>query len=258
MKPLGRFPFGAPVQPCGDQRPNPCDAFVIGAYPSAVHVRWVPPRSSGLRPISALAVDNEPTVFWDGADADDRVETWKSRYFQPSWGEVSTARLNGPSGAWLRSNILDPLRAAGAESQFVTDCLTTYRLSTGASTRLNDTYEPLASKTAELESADLQRHPSEAQIVREVLSTQRERLTGQVAAARPKVIVTLGNAASRVISNLAGVPGSGTLTTDGYGTPSKVSIAGIDLSWVALVHPATPPVWQERHQAWLSTDRITF
>jgi uracil-DNA glycosylase len=257
MKHLGRFPFGAPVQPCGDQRPDPCDAVVLGAYPSAVHVRWVPPRSSGLRP-SALAIDNEPTVFWDGADADEHVETWRNQYFQPAWGEVSTARLNGPSGSWLRSNILDPLRAAGAESQFITDCLTTYRLSTGASTRLSDTYEPMARKTADLESADLQPHPSEAQIVREALSTQRERLTGQIAAARPRVIVTLGSAASRVISSLAGVPGSATLKADSYGAASSISIAGIDLSWVALVHPATPPVWQERHQAWLSADGLAF
>lgn len=258
MTDLGRFPFGAPVQPCGDRQPDPCDAVVLGAYPSAVHVRWAPPRASGFRPISALAVDNEPTVFWDGADADDRVNAWKEQYFDPAWGDVSTARLNGPSGSWLRSNILDPLSAAGAENQFVTDCLTTYRLSTGAAARLNDTYEPMAKDTLGLGSADLQPHPSETQIVREALETQRERLNGQIAAARPSVVVTLGNAASRVISNLAGVAGPGTLTQDGYGMPSTVTVSGIELSWVALVHPATPAVWQGRHQAWLSSRGFTF
>ena len=253
MTDLGRFPFGAPVQPCGDQRPERCDAFVLGAYPSAVHVRWVPPRASGRRPISALAVDNEPRVFWDGSDADQRVERWKNQYFDPAWGEVSTARLNGPSGSWLRSNILDPLSAAGAGSHVLTDCLTTYRLSTGAAARLRDTYEPMARETSGLQSADLQPHPSEAEIVREALDTQGERITGQIAASRPRVIVTLGNAASRVITRLAGAAGSGKLTADGYGRPLPLSVAGIDLSWIALVHPAAPAVWQGRHQAWLSS-----
>ncbi|WP_183098721.1 uracil-DNA glycosylase family protein [Nocardioides pelophilus] len=258
MTDLGTFPFGAPVQHCGDRQPDPCDAFVLGAYPSAIHVRWVPPRSSGLGPVSALAVDNEPAVFWDGSDADERVKTWEDQYFDPAWGKVSTARLNGPSGAWLSSNILDPLTAAGAGSHFVTDCLTTYRLSTGAAARLNDTYEPMAKKTSGLRNADLKPHPGEAQIVREALESQRERLNRQIAAARPRVIVTLGNAASRVIASFAGAAVSGKLTQDGYGRPSIVTLAGIELSWIALVHPATPTVWQRRHQAWLSGQGFTF
>ncbi len=258
MTNLGRFPFGAPVLPCGDQRPEPCDAFVLGAYPSAVHVRWVPPRASGCRPISALAVDNEPMVFWDGSDADERVKTWAEEYFDPARGEVSTARLNGPSGSWLCSNILGPLGAAGVHSHFVTDCLTTYRLSTGAAARLYETYEPMAKDTSGLRSADLQPHPSEAQIVREALETQGERLSGQIAAARPTVIVTLGNAASRVLTSLAGSAGPGKLTHDGCGMASTVTVGGIKLSWIALVHPATPAVWQARHQAWLSSRGFSF
>ena len=79
MTNVGRFPFGAPVLPCGVELPEPCDGFVLGAYPSAVHVRWTPPKTTGLKPISALAIDNEPTVFWDGSDAEDRVERWKAQ-----------------------------------------------------------------------------------------------------------------------------------------------------------------------------------
>lgn len=252
MTSLGRFPFGAPVLPCGDELPERCDVVVLGAYPSAIHVRWVPPLATGLKPISALAVDNEPSVFWDGSDADERVHAWKKRYFDPTWGDVTAARLNGPSGSWLRSNVLDPLSNAGAASAFVTDCLTTYRLSTGAAARLGDTYERMAEETAGLESADLERHPSEAQIVREALQIQAERLRGQVAAARPKMIVTLGNAASRVVNILSGASGKGTLVPDVYGVPSKVAVSGVQTSWVALVHPATPPVWQARHQDWLA------
>jgi hypothetical protein len=254
MTNLGRFPFGAPVQPCGDEMPEQCDAFVLGAYPSAIHVRWVPPRPTGLRPISALAVDNEPTVFWDGSDADDRVAAWKDRYFNPVWGDVTPARLNGPSGAWLRCNVLDPLNSAGAVSQFVTDCLTTYRLSTGASSRLTDTYERMVRETDGLESAELEQHPSEAQIVQEALQTPTARLTEQLAAARPRVIVTLGNAASRVVNGLSGAGGKGTLRPDVYGRAKEITTSNLCVSWVALVHPATPRRWQARHQEWLSDE----
>jgi hypothetical protein len=205
-----------------------------------------------------LAVDNEPAVFWDGADADQRVDAWRAKYFDPRWGEVSTAALNGPSGSWLRTNILDPLRAAGAEQYFITDCLTTYRLSSGAAARLSDTYEPFVRQTAGLPSADLLPHPSEAQIVREALTHQSDRLTAQIAAARPRVLVTLGNAASRVIASMSRTPGTGKLTPDKYGQPSKANISGSQFDWIAMVHPATPAVWQERHQEWLGGAPFSF
>jgi len=205
-----------------------------------------------------LAVDNEPTVFWNGSDADQRVDAWQAKYFDPSWGEVSTATLNGPSGSWLRSNILDPLRAAGAVSHFITDCLTTYRLSSGASARLIDTYEPMVRQTSGLPSANLLPHPIEAQIVREALKYQAERLTAQIAAARPRVVVTLGNAASRVIAGLSQTGGTGKLTQDGYGEPSTLYISGAQSVWIALVHPATPAVWQARHQEWLAGKGFQF
>lgn len=254
MTDLGRFPFGAPVLPCGADSPDRCDALVLGAYPSAIHVRWVPPKATGLKPISALAVDNEPTVFWDGADADTRVRAWSERHFNPAWGDVAPARLNGPSGSWLRSNVLDPLSAAGAGDQFITDCLTTYRLSSGAALRLADTYEPMVERTDDLESAALLSHPSESQIVREALQTQTARLTDQIASASPRVIVTLGNAAARVMTHLCGqTADDGTLRPDGYGQARAVTVSGRRLAWVSLVHPATPPIWQARHRDWLSS-----
>ena len=258
MTNLGRFPFGAPVLPCGAELPEPCDAFVLGAYPSAVHVRWTPPKTTGLKPISALAIDNEPSVFWDGSDAQDRVERWKAQYFDPAWGNVAPAALNGPSGAWLRTHILDPLGAADVGSHFVTDCLTTYRLSTGAASRLHDTYQRMVEQTPGLESAQLQDHPSETQIVQESLQAQATRLTNQIVAAQPQLIITLGNAAARVINSLAGRGGRGTLTPDTYGHSVDVTISRTRTKWVALVHPATPPLWQTRHQQWLASSGFSL
>jgi hypothetical protein len=254
---LGRFPFGAPVIPCGAEIPDQSDGFVLGAYPSAVHVTWTPPESTGLKRISALAVDNEPSVFWDGADGEDRVATWRERYFDPAWGNVFAARLNGPSGAWLATNVRDPMNRAGVRTHFVTDCLTTYRLSVGAARRIEDTYEPMAEKYKKLQSAVLASHPSESAIVTETLKTESARLTTQLQAAKPQLLVTLGNAAARVIQRLAEEPGSGKLVPNQYGSARTVTLGGRQLRWLALVHPATPQVWQERHRDWLAESGFT-
>lgn len=196
-------------------------------------------------------MDNEPTAFWDGFDAEARVEQWRDQYFDPRRGSVTTARLNGPSGAWLQSQILKPLSAAGAANHFVTDCLTTYRLSVGAATRLSDTYAPMVSQTENLAPANLLRHPTENEIVKESLREQVGRLKAQLAAANPSVIVTLGNAAARVVNDLSGGHGTGKLESDGYGSPRTIDLAGLRTRWIPLVHPATPARWQARHQEWL-------
>jgi hypothetical protein len=49
-----QFPFGIPVAPCPPSASSPRKLFVLGAYPSALHVAWVPPRP--YRRVNALAV----------------------------------------------------------------------------------------------------------------------------------------------------------------------------------------------------------
>lgn len=133
-----RFPFGRPVAPCPPSADGPRPVFVLGAYPSALHVRWTPPRP--YRAVTALAVDNEPTPFWDGADQEARIESWKSAVrWAAAWGAVApVGALNGPSGAWVADRVLRPLGVARGEA-WITDCLDTYRASTGAAARLADT-----------------------------------------------------------------------------------------------------------------------
>lgn len=104
MSDVLRFPFGAPVKPCGTQTPPVAEAFILGAYPSALHVGWTMP--SGQK-VFAIAVDNEPEVFWDGRGEDCYFEQWKVKVgFDSSWG-MFTPRANGPSGKWLHPNIYD-------------------------------------------------------------------------------------------------------------------------------------------------------
>jgi hypothetical protein len=96
-----RFPFGRAVAECGPQITAPRRWLILGAYPSALHVAWTPPR--GYKPVQALAVDNEPEVFWDGSDEPERIDAWQAAVaFRPERGRIAIApRLNGSSGQWL-------------------------------------------------------------------------------------------------------------------------------------------------------------
>lgn len=81
------FPFGAPVVSLGVELPTQrVGAFVLGAYPSAVHAEWRTP--AGDR-VTALPVANEPVPFWDGSGKEEQFETWPARYSKPKWGSVS-------------------------------------------------------------------------------------------------------------------------------------------------------------------------
>ena len=85
---LGSFPFGQPNRVRTMRRPegDPA-ALIVGVYPSAFHIAWSPPDEFDPRPpdlrqrpmISSLAVDVEPTVFWDGTNPSpaDELERWK-------------------------------------------------------------------------------------------------------------------------------------------------------------------------------------
>jgi len=79
-----RFLFGQPVLPAKPAAHGPKRVFILGAYPSALHVRWFGPDRDCL--IQAVAVDNEPEPFWTGADERERIEAWLGRVsFHDDW-----------------------------------------------------------------------------------------------------------------------------------------------------------------------------
>ncbi len=246
------FPFGQPVLPYQHPDRGPRRVFVLGAYPSALHVRWQPPAP--LRPITAVAVDNEPSPFWDGQDEVKRVEDWKLAVeFNESWGQVQPAgRFNGSSGLWVNEQVLKPLAIAPHEVWF-SDCLDTYRCSKGLAARLDDTYR---AASLELPAARLRSHPSEGQIVAEALNDHRQRLLDELTAAQPAVVVTLGNAALSVLGALAAnatpLPKRLTLSPESYGQRIDLTIAGLTtVGLFALAHPGAPASYKALHQSWI-------
>jgi hypothetical protein len=253
------FPFGRPLIARPPVADGPRPLFILGAYPSAFHVAWRPPAASGLASIKAVAVDNEPEPFWTGADEPGRLISWKHavEFDGSPWGEVDpVGKLNGSSGRWLDEQILGPLRHSRAET-WITDCLDVYSCSSSLRQRLIDTYDRMPG----LPHWDLPEHPSEDDIVRQSIAHHTARLRSELAAARPLKIITLGNAALRVLARLVDDAGSTSLPkrlsadAAGYGQPLLVHVHGRSVAWLPLAHPAAPKLYQDSHKAWLATFR---
>jgi hypothetical protein len=249
---MGTFPFGAPVLPRGESMPDRHSrVVVIGAYPSALHVRWTPPEGFGPA-VAATPVDNEPTPFWNGDGQKDPFERWKATRLQAEWGSVDRTHLDGSSGRDIADRWLQPL-VFTLEDAFITDCLCAARASIGVGRRVAERYAPMAEALG-APAADLRPHPSESEIVAEALADHAGRLFEQLRAACPEVVVTLGNAAGRVVAVLAGLPDhDGILRADTYGAERPTTLGGRTFAWRALVHPATPKVWAERHARWIES-----
>lgn len=254
-----RFPFGCPVRPCRPSADGRRPVFVLGAYPSALHVRWTPPVApAGSEPwqsIAAVAVDNEPAPFWEGEDQEFRIAAWmdRVRYDPMRWGTVSPAgHLNGSSGVKVRDRVLDPLGVDRSEC-WITDCLDTYRCSVDLAEALEKRFLPFA-RTVGLAPHRLLPHPSQAAIVEEALRDHRVRLAAELDACRPELVVTLGNAALQVLRELLddrSLPGE--LAPDaGYGTVLPSRRNGTALGVLPLAHPAAPKEYQDAHGRWMT------
>lgn len=253
-----RFLFGKPVEPVKPRAGGQRRLFVLGAYPSALHVKWQPPGVR--RPVRAVAVDNEPEPFWNGTDELERIERWKKDVeFRSEWGQVGgCGSLNGSSGDWVMKNVLCPLECTYNEA-WITDCLNTYFESTGAAKRMDSKEIRGAVDSLGIPPRSHSPHPSESQIVQLAVDGQLERLNKELATARPEIIVTLGNAALHVLRQIAlfGDASIMKLRADStYGAAIQIEIQGNLCLWVPLAHPAAPKIYQERHRQWVNKQHV--
>jgi hypothetical protein len=252
--PTPRFPFGSPLESRASSPSEPRRLFLLGAYPSALHVEWTPPAP--FERVAALAVDNEPMPFWTGDDEAARIEAWaKKAAWSPEWGTVGpVGALNGSSGLWLDEKVLAPIAVTRAET-WITDCLDTYRFSRGQERVVTSKFEPFAAKFGlPWKGVPLTlRHPSEDEIFDEARELHLARLERELRAAAPQLVVTLGNAALRMFAKLVGRSEPEKLVPDrNYGTTIEVSVGGKAASWLPLVHPGQrSKEWQAIHAKWI-------
>jgi hypothetical protein len=252
-----KFPFGQPLLKRGPEITEPRPVFIIGAYPSALHVNWGPPPR--YKPVAALAVDNEPEPFWDGEDQKKRTYEWKKTVrFNKQFGEITEAGdLNGSSGRFVTEAVIHPMGFERPDV-WITDCLDTYFMSIKQRQRLDDTYNPFADRYG-LQKSCLPTHPNENQIVDTASDSGNvSRLMSEIKKAAPDTVVTLGNAALRVFRLLIeGEPLQRlprTLVADSakYGRAFKVHLKiGKSVRWLPLAHPAAPASFKTVHNHWV-------
>lgn len=245
------FPFGQPVKPVPPRRAPINDLFVLGAYPSSLHVSW---RADETLRIQALPIDNEPVSFWTGADRVERVGVWmKNVGWQREWGHVEAAKeiFNGSSGRSVRDEVIEPLGSL-LDRAWVTDCLDLYHMSDGVHERLLDDVGARL-ETIGRSAVALLPHPSEGGIVAEALTHHRERIASELEESGAPVLVTLGNAALRVLADVLGVSTIRGLTPDlsAYGHPVHARFGGREIVWYPVCHPGQRmPAYRRAHDVW--------
>lgn len=275
MSDSAHFPFGDRSTPREPRRPSsgPARCFVLGVYPSALHVQWRLPawahEAAGRAVIGALAISDEPEVFWDGTGVKALVDDWASRCgFKrgdgaDQWGQVSAAG-NGTSGRPVRDHVLSPLGLVPGEVWF-TDAVNTYFVKTGAGQQ----GEALAAfnKVAdrlELPAARLPERPVPEKLIELAASDHRERLRAELVEASAPIVVTLGEEARRVLAAIADRT-DGRLTrpltasdtpADSYGTAGNVTVGAWTGTWYALVHPGNrSKLWRGLQAGWVERMR---
>lgn len=245
------FLFGTPVAPCHAAASGVRRLFVIGAYPSALHVQW---RAPGWkRPIQAVAVDNEPEPFWTGTDEVVRIRAWMATVALPaSVGQFTPCgRLNGSSGSWVEDRILRPLRTKRTDA-WITDCLDTYRQSKPALRALEARSVKAVLRKHAIAAPQHQEHPSEDAIVAEALEQHQRRIQAELEEARPELVVSLGNAALRVLRDLVDHAAPSRLSCGPeYGERRSIRFGGLPAEWIPLAHPAAPGRYQRAHYVWI-------
>lgn len=251
---MSRFPFGRDSTRRPPRAPDGRAALaVLGVYPSALHVRWTLP--DGSETVGALAVDDEPTVFWDGSGAAGLIEIWQDAVgWKDSWGSVGAAGGNGSSGVRVVEHVLRPLGVDRSEVLF-TDCLPTYFVKDGAGSqgqRIRTVYEPFAA-AAGCPPAALPLRPKPSELVRLAVENEGRVLLDQLTGSSAPRIVTLGQEAADVLAAITGMDRVRLDRGPGYGRTVPIELGGSRREWLPLTHPGNRhSAWAQRHAEWMA------
>jgi len=245
-------------------------ALVVGVYPSAFHIAWSPPPQLDPRPaeqrrrpfIGSLAVDVEPVVFWNGRTPTPQalLSKWKDAVGFTDAHGTATIGNNGPSGAGLLVNVLQPLGLSDDEVAF-TDAVPWFFVKDGPGSQgdaARERFGPIA-KAINAPMSTLPTRPSARQLVRLASEgPRRDTLREELVNAGAPLVITLGQEALDAVRGVTDRC-SGTqdrlAPTDDYGTRGKLVIDGHTIVLLPLVHPGfqrqtTRPDWKRQLAHW--------
>lgn len=232
-------------------------------YPSAWHVAWKAPAylasRTGTGSVAALAVDVEPTVFWNGATDDHSamLDTWRSATGfvegdgpgSHGWISTRSPSANGSSGTKVEQRYLRPLGIAPERAAF-TDVYPVFVVKkSGPRSRRREQGDAIASEYDSI-AADLGEQPStlpsrptSRQLVSAALEQFSNRIVQDLEAAAAPFVIALGDEALHVLSQIRALrpkPPANSITETygtGYGRAGSLTTNGAPAGWVALAHP---------------------
>ena len=249
----GTFPFGEPLSPVVQLDRGPKDVFVLGVYSSAVHARWIGPN--GKTRVMALAVANEPRIFWAGEGAAEII----ARISVPrEAGSLVPAKpdFNGPSGRALDERILKPL-GLDRSRVWCADLVTHSCLNPQQGKAVRERYTPLARKHGW--------PPVDMPSVPKALADDERRgeLVAELRESGAKTMVLLGDQPVkwflRAFDDRWKRLSDFGVTPETYGRLHEVGIAGVEYRVLPVAHPRqiaqlgrSSRRWHELHEAWIS------
>jgi hypothetical protein len=288
---FGQFPFGQPntERPMRMPAAGPAKAMLVGVYPSAWHVRWTAPSNLRERGrtggVSALAVDVEPQVFWNGDGADfaaRRVQWCDATGFiegdhPGAHGTlaVKSPPTNGSSGRKVEGRYLAALKVEASQAAF-TDVCPVFFAKYGQSKRrpqgtaIEQEYNSIAAELG-LPPATLPPRPPVKALVTRAVEEFGDRLLADLERAEAPLVVTFGEEVLQTLRQLPKLspnPPAETLPElfdrGMYGAEGTLEVNGRSVRWLPLPHPGLlngdVPLeknrdrkgrdWNAAHEAW--------
>jgi hypothetical protein len=244
-----RFPFGRPVLRRRPSAKSKRRVYVLGTLPSALHIAWWSPTR---KLVKALAVDNEPAAFWNGADEKEQIAAWRQvvGFRVGDWGEVETSdAMNGAAGRWADENVLGPLGVTRDEVCLST-CFETYFTESAMDFAVTDRYQPWA-RDAGLPEAHLRARPALGEALTLIVETQRERLLHELSVTVPETVVTVGTFPLKVMRLITGDRSAAKLRPDeSYGAARPLTVGRRSFRWIALASSLGTPDYAAAHARW--------
>ena len=244
-----QFPFGQALHSVKQTDRTPKRVFVLGAYASAVHARWI--GSDGKDIVQALAVASEPFIFWKGQGAGDII---KKISMPPKLGKLQPAepQFNGASGSALDERILAPLGLTRADA-WLCDLVPHSCVNVGQQKVIAERYTPLAAQYG-LAPATIPPVPdgdlADAKRIAEILSELHESNAG--------ILILLGDQPMKWFITKAGEPWKRLSMFKPYGRLHPICLDGMNLKVLPLVNPrqttklsTSSTHWFAVHENWV-------
>jgi uracil-DNA glycosylase len=249
------FPFGQQVHEVVQSDRTPKKVFILGVYSSAVHAQWVNPNGKSV--VKALAVANEPYIFWGGENAQEII---RPITIPPALGRLLPAnrQFNGPAGRALDELILKPLGLNRCHA-WLCDLVPHSCVNPSQKAAIERDYAPIAKQYG------LPDHtvPTVPKILAD--ETRRREILAEIQESRADVLIVLGDQPIewflcyfdprwRKLSDFG-------LEEKSYGKLHAVTMEGKPIKVLPLAHPRqiarlgqSSLDWHNRHKEWLNRD----